>query len=44
MELAEAGPLGKPLHGNGSRRSFFIFKVAIEKDVINTAYQPMGYI
>ncbi|PTL39342.1 hypothetical protein C6Y45_06940 [Alkalicoccus saliphilus] len=31
MELAEGGPLGKPLHGNGSRRSFFIFKAAIEK-------------
>ncbi|PTL38589.1 hypothetical protein C6Y45_10400 [Alkalicoccus saliphilus] len=24
MESAEAGPLGKPLHGNESRRSFFV--------------------
>ncbi|TVP81797.1 MAG: hypothetical protein EA344_12585 [Alkalicoccus sp.] len=26
MELAEAGPLGKPLHGNESERSFFYFQ------------------
>jgi len=28
MELAEAGPLRKPLHENKSRSSFFIFKAA----------------
>ncbi|TVP82256.1 MAG: hypothetical protein EA344_11850, partial [Alkalicoccus sp.] len=26
MELAEGGPLGKPLHGNESERSFFYFQ------------------
>ncbi|PTL39217.1 hypothetical protein [Alkalicoccus saliphilus] len=25
VELAESGPLGKPLHGNESERSFFLF-------------------
>ncbi|PTL38425.1 hypothetical protein C6Y45_11030 [Alkalicoccus saliphilus] len=38
MELAEAGPLGKPLRGNESERPFFYFQGSLILKVIFTAY------
>jgi hypothetical protein len=31
MELGEAGPLGKPLRGNESERSFFYFQGSLKE-------------
>jgi hypothetical protein len=44
MELAEAGPLGKPLHGNESERSFFYFQGSIVQRRKNFNRVPIRFL
>ncbi|PTL38141.1 hypothetical protein C6Y45_12675 [Alkalicoccus saliphilus] len=44
MELAEAGPLGKPLHGNESGRSFFYFQGSLQENRCFLTAPDAGYI
>jgi hypothetical protein len=43
-ELAEAGPLGKPLHGNESERSFFYFQGSIVQRRKNFNRVPIRFL